>query len=1731
LLATDYPVVPTINSAEQVAALPSKVFLDISPMTKTTYGLTVGPARAFTYKPDLLPDADPDFDGVEVGTGISTLGEGQLLLTKDQGVTYGWSFGDTSGRLVGGTSFQADISFDAGSAAIYPPMSSSSLFSFTVNDGQRQVTLTLADIAGTRVIDISTPLGSIGSVPAEWGVVGTSDTLSLVRNQKGAFYSVLFNGVPLLTFAVGGVTPTTIPVGVQALLLSAHKVELFKIAHLNVSASETVFTDTWNFIHGLMGEFMGSGVLTRDRILTDRGPLVRGWGDATPATKNEVAIWVEGVEVEVADINPYVGEIYPTIPIPLSTPGTVSVALDYIWFSNPPMKMGGLNTRGLTLNKWDRSVGHTPGALAPVPASSMGAFRYHRFPMGTALGPVARKAPKQIGHRYMGFQLGGYSALLNQPTTLLTNQNPHELSVGGLKAQSQAETVLFDGETSPAAASDPWILQGVDSGVVTADSTYTLVDASAGSYATGTAAFYERNIDLSLDCHVEFGLRLKVDDSVGAYNGVFSGVACGIHDGLHLFMVGFLKIGGVRSLGILKNAARPDFEESWEIGPSVSGIATTTTTIDIPYDPMLTGIKSGSKVRIPSGPQAGVYTVAECGLYLNDLGTVTLVLEEVLPEPVYLYGNDTVDLLFDVPWNEEFISLRSVSLFPAGTVSVSIGGSVSGPLVADFETTAYPADTALLLPAVPKGPQNGTVFWGSVSRPAINTSVWETVQYSVIPKYLVEASHGITALTEMGVVPEDDMNTPWFIAGGFGLSQVDSTGDTLLLKSTSCTTSSLEGAGLTFSYNRAVPYLSPKVRTEVEATFKVESSIRGSGAASLVIEDTEKMAEATTLFFREGIIPGIPGDFRTLLNLPFCSLSGLLAPAPAGWVPASWNNAANTAVPYGQKLIITQGGGGGSQWTQKATLDSVTALYCATEGVIFEATVMVLASTPVDGHAGPSFGGLVPMGKNHSHVMLSFLPDGFVGLIRTNDNTVLASFYVGWEDGTQRFYRLVCDPIANLVVLSVGDTVVGNVPLASFTVVAGLDPLMFKTMFGVVGTAKSVSSWDGVSGVPLKVFGHASAGITLKRTVGIYLGGGRENIDHYRIPRSDSSNDPNSSSSAQPVAMDWTSAIRVRLYHDPEWGVCLYRPDLPPPPWHTGDFATETTDPSAAWVSVESADLPSHDTVKGAIRWGSINPLSITQQRWDSVRYRLKGAADGFGIAPQNMLLNRSHRMTSGEFLYDTTPEVVTVNSATEREVNVRACGIYADRVFSIQVDGALIPFADWNFDSDTQLLLLKTALPSSTYPVTVTFAASQPVTETYLCSQPLEGSVTLLNEGTPPIPKSLDTASIREVLAGSRLNDPLDVLDDAETLIINDPYRVIKFRETETSLYTDLTFCEVEDGENIWISTLCDGPGIGEGFSDIKIDGTDYANAFSVPEGPVGPWGKSSPTIKGSATHFDQSSVLLASGGVIQGGVLGPGTAVLHPNARGPSGKPPPGMGLNQDFRMVLSAQAVLTDATAEPAVEQALEERFDIQRPMGDNVPPTEALPVQDNPDGVPGLHDLGKCVARLVDYGSDTSTSRLGPWGANTWFGEVTVLDNTAILPGDTITIAGLPLTASTVPPPLGTDDFLIGTDAAATVANIRDAINDTSNSFVGLCHSQVESLPTTNQANISASRELTFVLSNEVAFRPNPRTGLFSKRSLLGGGAQLDGYQFILGGGVALPSPTVTEFTIEAAMAPP
>jgi len=1572
-VTTTYPVPPTLSSPTQEPSL-SVVELDVHPMTSTAYTILVGPSRSYDYKGTLLPDDDPNFTGVEQGTGTSIATPSGLSLTKDVGNTYGWALEDTTGRVVSGSSYRYDFTYSLTGSVVVPPLTGTTFATLSVADEARQVDLVLRDIAGVPIIEVVSG-GFTTQATVNWTSQGT---ITLLRNQMGSFYSLLFDGVPLLTFPIASAVgvPTFNP-GSAFVLSATHQVSNFIVDLVSLHASSTLFTSAWNFIHSLPAPFVGSSVLTRDRIITKRGPLVRGWGDASPATVEDVTITLDPAgaappgEIEVASVNPYVGEIYPAIPIPLAAAGTFTVGVDYTWFSNPPMELAGLNTRGLTLNTWDRSVGHTPGAVSPTPSTSLGAASTGRFPMGVALGPYDRPSPKQIGHKYYAYQKD-YSALLNQPTTLLLNQNPNAVSIGSLTADAKPEDGIFDGTTLPTEAPTPWLPEGVDSGTALPGGEYQLVDASQGPFGVGTPAFYQRIVDLSVATSQTQLARFTIPSHT--LDGVFTGVGIGTYDGFKLAFVGALVIDGIQHVGFLKDASRAHLEEGWEVGPSFTATALSQTVVTAASLPA--GVGAGTRFRIPSGVQAGTYTIATCGVNRTMAGQLEVTITPALPVPIDDAGAKSFTIAVETRWDVDPISLRLYSEWENETASAQayIGGAISGLVGGGADIEPFPAQTALVLPATPKG----MALWGSVSRRAMSSSNWDLAQYSNVPKLALNTVQGITALTEMGVTPPNDPNDPWYPVGGFGYSKVDISGDTLLLKSTS------GGAtpDLQFSYERIEPYLTPKVSFDGEGTFKVESGTLGAGDASLRVEDTVREAHLKTLRYLTG-----PGG-RSLVSLPHLSLSGLVDPATAGWDKANSNTIPNPFV-RGQTLEFSKSAGQSGVWKapQYDNIGNPTLRIGSYnwEGAIIEGRLSVQNFTAGSLGIGAVIGGVSFDSVNNTSTSISLaLGVDSVLLLDQAYNTV-ATFPVAWNDQNYHTYRLLCDPVGNLVVLVVDDVVIGNAPYASF----GSQPgAASGSWVGGEGTGLFNITVDSVSVTPLRVVGNAAQ--TLGRTFGVQVGTDPFDINSYVIPRSDGTSLPNSSPNAIPVEMDWTDLCRVRMYLDPGWGLSVYRPDLPLPPGATEDFITETTDPSAAWINVEYRDLPLSSTLRGVVSFGSLDPRSVTQQRWDSVRYRVRGAIDGFGIAPEGMVLNRSVSFTSGEFNLDQTPEVYTVPSRTSTTVCVSDSAVYADRVFFVQVDGVALPSTSWSFDKTSQIVTLSSPLSSAQHPVTLTFAVGEPVTATYLCNTPLDETVTVLNEGTPPIPSDLDQPSTRTVEAGSVINDPEDVLDEAESLVLNDPYRFIKFEDESDSLYSPIEFCTVEDGESVHISSICDGPGPGLGLSHIEIDGGFTTGATSVAEGPAGPW-KGSPTIKGSATHFDPSTVLLASGGVIQGGTLGPGTAILYPNQRGPTGANPNGFGINQDFGMDLR------DVT--PRAES-----LDIPTLMGDNVPPTYAVAPagEENPDGAPTANGNGAVAYRLDDWSG--TYSHLGPWGGLSSLSTNSLLAGGAQLNGTEFTLEG-------------------------------------------------------------------------------------------------------------------------------
>lgn len=1548
-VVTGYPVPVSVVGVEHpYSSDGAKVLLTVEGMTSATYDLTVGPAEAFDYDGTYLPSSATTFAGVPVGTGTSTAGVTGLLLTKAAGVTYGWDFQDSSGKVLPSSSYRVDITLDASGAVYAPALFDAVLGAVVVSDGAVQVTVTFSRVAGVDVVEVSSG-AFFAQVPAVWSAGEV--TVTLLRNQKAGIYALLFNGSPLVSSVTGGMTgaPTISP-GVRFSLAPTYATTSFPLKSVVCTSTQTVFSGSWNFLHGVTYSFVGSSAMARPSILTRRGPIVKDWGDPTPAAKGDVTVRVNGTEVDIASVNPYVGLVTPVIPIPLTAAGTTSVEVDYSWFPSPALPMVGLNTLGVVLNKWDLPRGWHPPAENPIPAGHEGAMDQQRFPMGIVLAPLHRERPVLIGHRYMGFEKA-YTAALNSPTTLLLNQNPHAISRDDLSKTPGDLSASFEGGSTPLAATDPWVLEGADTGYVGTgvdDGYYFLVDSTVDE-----VSLYSREVDFSFPSSASHVVRLQ--PQTWTLDGVFTGLCFGLHDDKFLFLVGFLEVDGIKHVGLLRDGTRPYLLSSWVVGPGFTITITSSTTFTVLADSLsLTTLAGGGMTfQIFDGSQAGTYTVPECGVSVDgDVATVTLDPGTPFPANFTKWGGNTAVAYPETPWADGVSTYRLVADVEVGSAQVYVGGALSGLAITATRVSASPAQTVLTLPTTGQG----SMFWGSTSRAATSTSKWGLVRYGVTRDSATYHFKGIVVAAEMSDLPEVDDNHEWFITEDFGYSEIDSSGDILLLKSTSGTTD----LDTTFGYGRLEPFLSNQVLTDVDVTFKVESGNLGAGDAQLEVLNGERRVLFSTLLYVEGGSP-----FRRLVQVPSVSVTGIRDPSTEGW---SVVGSGLEVLLHDLPMTLVQGNGVSQVFHKSLDVTSPDL----TGGRIIEARVAVVASTNVGVGEGPLFG--CSAGPSFRDVAVQFLSSpSRVQLVSpvtpggTDWAAVGAPVGHEWGDGVAHSYRVISDPTTDSVVVIIDDVVLLTVPLTDFTA-GGVEG---DAYFGVAATSSSTTSeveWDSFSVVGLPP-------VAAKRTLGVLRNGGDvDDLDGWEVPRTDASSAPNSDASAVVIEMDWRSDVKARVRLDPAWGVTVFRPDLPPPPYYDGEFATQFTEPSAGWINVEYRHLPRLPSTRqfGRVSFGSLDPRSITQQRWGEVRYRVYTRGDEDFIAPQHMVLNWCNVITSGELLRDTGAEVIEVESATSTLVSLIPTHVRADRVFSVVVDSVVLGPSDWTFDRDTQAIALGAALPSEHSLVTVTFAPGSPVTNTYLCSQPLFQSTTLLNEGTPPVPKSQIGSATREEVFGSAINDPTDTLGDVD-FVLNDPFRTVQFQDTAGILYEQLEFCEVDDGnDRNLLSPFSDGPAPEEGLVDVGLSGTAFSDGSGLPGGPK-VWGRTG-GLSDSVGGFSQSSILFASGGSkVTGGNLGPGTAVLYPSYPAIAGPDRGAVIRTLTMRMRLSS--VLTDAVT--PVESAVADDVGFSTTASDNVPATYADAESPNPDGVPAPSGNGAVVVEVVDYVT-TTYSRVGPWG---------------------------------------------------------------------------------------------------------------------------------------------------------
>ncbi|OHD81825.1 MAG: hypothetical protein A3J97_07710 [Spirochaetes bacterium RIFOXYC1_FULL_54_7] len=1238
-----------------------------------------------------------------------------------------------------------------------------------------------------------------------------------------------------------------------------------------------------------------------------RGPLVKGWGDGTPASKYDVTVLYDAAPVTVSAINPFTGLITLAAPIAGFAPGAHTVTVSYSWFPAPVQGLR-LNTMGLTLNKWDLKGGrHTTSSGVGLPG---GGADTTRFPMAVALGRYPRRNPAlQVAHRYLAFEKG-YTAALNSPTTLLLNQSPGRVNVPYAVADVGPQSFSFDGGMND--PSSPWVSVGNPQGSAP-NGIFTLTDNDPSS-----VSYWKQDFPLPISTSVSIGARLQVTQYT--LDGVFTGVGFGFHNNRRLFFAGALVVTNpvtgtsLRHIGLLARPGELSSQNSWVIGPQAEGTILARTgvppvaqVVTIPTGSVPTLLAAGDKFQILTGTQTGVYTVVD--IFQSTTGVTAIGVTPVFPADPELFGNRDVTIYFETKWDEGPCTWRLYANTRSQTAQVVFGGTSGASLSIGAVTLASPA---YLGPDVlPEG--YGRAVWGSLDRVATNATEWQFIRYQATPDGAYAFSRGTVIDTTMTQDPED---AEWYLTTPFG----DSALDAGALRITS--TPAIEGLGTSYGYGYTDPFLTGRRVSALDAKVSVARDTYGIGGATLTLQDTHRQAELSSILYQDN------GGFgKSIYRSDTLSLVGSVP-----YYLQTWDAVVGTGItepstfPNGPEYLLTSVA---DTWSMFNTL---TPYYAFGVGRFLEFRMAITSF--VGGAAGRIGLSLLAQGVG-VQVCLDFVATDTIVLRGDPTTAAIATVAVPWSDGAQRTYRLEFETgaitlyVDNVVavILAPGafpgpSTLLGDVEIRAYPAV----------------TSQFEASLRGLC------FGITEFGVlNLHRSFGLYLGGDKHDINNWKIPRTDGLTVANSDPLSVITEMDWRSECWVRVFMDPTFGASFVRPDLAPPPGYTGDFATQSMDPSAGWVTLDYMQLPrvTSDEKFGSVVFGALNPASSVLSTWDDVRYRVFTNISVDYRAPQSMVLNRWNVISSGDRLKDMSPEEVVVASTTDARISLRPCHIYADRVFAVRVDNVTLPTNLWRFNRDSQeVSLLGITLPSSNYPVNVVFAAGRPVTTTYLQSQPLRESQTLLNEGTPPVPMSqtgiavLDTDTVSTVSGDGGLTPAFPPAVPADpNYFLRDQYLVRKYENDPDYLYERMSFFQLDDGgDRSRISSFCDG----SKMSGVGFSGTTFSENF-VGVGQVdrgrGP----------GTSRF----VLFASGGVAGGadgelGLIGPaiytapfsgdpnpaatgvGPAMLYPTA--PATGTVPGVDTGAIYREVTwilrygaAPGAILTDSDP-PALVAAL-------------------------------------------------------------------------------------------------------------------------------------------------------------------------------------------------------------------
>jgi len=526
------------------------------------------------------------------------------------------------------------------------------------------------------------------------------------------------------------------------------------------------------------------------------------------------------------------------------------VSINYAFLNNPPAKLLRLNSPEFNLNQ----AGNRGYAGFPEHR-----YRSRSFLIDPVTSPdfTSPYQPQKVGWKYKGLERR-YSAVLNDPSTLLLNVPTNRLAYPVLFQTFFETTIRYDPITLPQNAHNPWTLEGDGTFILApGGNQLTIVDSNIQTGPSSQPPFFTHTIDMRAPAILSAAFRMFVEESVN--DGVFTGVSFGVSDGQKVAVIGFILTDAINlsSAIVMVNDAKAKFNSHLtNLGSHIPNDPDDTVVIVDATDLvslviLLNDLKSKMNLHMAKGGASGVHIIPDTidpivSPDADDLPTSLTLVNEIRTklnahetQPGIHFVNDVTNVVnqvrqagiltnrgfaeFQESWNAASVdwtvlttyrifrdSDGDISLFLSGGLSPITTASVTElPSISDLDGQFDPLQQ---------------IFFGSIGRNSTSTSNWAFVRSNMSPVDANLIGDNKRVDYEADTLPELDPQAPWITVGQGGVERVAS-GILTIDSTASAPSASVQALGLSSGAYRGCLRLEPILSVNTACSFEFAASI------------------------------------------------------------------------------------------------------------------------------------------------------------------------------------------------------------------------------------------------------------------------------------------------------------------------------------------------------------------------------------------------------------------------------------------------------------------------------------------------------------------------------------------------------------------------------------------------------------------------------------------------------------------------------------------------------------------------------------------------------------------------------------------------------------------------------------------------------------------------------------------------------------------------------------------